>query len=93
LKSALLDAVTHDIRTPLTSIKASATLLLQDREAVEKVERLSPEEQEDNVKSDHPRRGQLDRFVEGIVDLARIETGDMSLYRNWGAVETSSRRR
>jgi two-component system sensor histidine kinase KdpD len=29
----------------------------------------------------------LDRFVEGIVDLARIESGDMQLYRNWGAVE------
>jgi K+-sensing histidine kinase KdpD len=29
----------------------------------------------------------LDRFVEGIVDLARIETGDMKLFRNWGAVE------
>ncbi len=30
LKSALLDAVTHDLRTPLTSIKASATTLLED---------------------------------------------------------------
>jgi two-component system sensor histidine kinase KdpD len=30
LKSALLDAVTHDLRTPLTSIKASATTLLDD---------------------------------------------------------------
>src|SRR6266403_4530847 len=30
LKSALLDAVTHDIRTPLTSIKASVTALLSD---------------------------------------------------------------
>jgi K+-sensing histidine kinase KdpD len=29
----------------------------------------------------------LDRFVEGIVDLARIEAGDMKLYRNWGAVD------
>jgi two-component system sensor histidine kinase KdpD len=29
----------------------------------------------------------LDRFIEGIVDLARIETGDMKLYRNWGAVD------
>ena len=28
LKSALLDAVTHDLRTPLTSIKAAATTLL-----------------------------------------------------------------
>src|SRR5262245_36017203 len=31
LKSALLDAVTHDLRTPLTSIKASITALLNDR--------------------------------------------------------------
>jgi two-component system sensor histidine kinase KdpD len=29
----------------------------------------------------------LDRFVEGIVDLARIEAGDLKLYRNWGAVD------
>ncbi len=29
----------------------------------------------------------LDRFVEGIVDLARIDAGDISLHRNWGAVE------
>jgi two-component system sensor histidine kinase KdpD len=28
LKSSLLDAVTHDLRTPLTSIKASVTTLL-----------------------------------------------------------------
>ena len=31
LKSALLDAVTHDLRTPLTSIKASVTTLLDDQ--------------------------------------------------------------
>ena len=30
LKSALLDAVTHDLRTPLTSIKASVTMLLEE---------------------------------------------------------------
>ena len=30
LKTALLDAVTHDLRTPLTSIKASITTLLED---------------------------------------------------------------
>ena len=31
LKSALLDAVTHDLRTPLTSIIASVSILLEDR--------------------------------------------------------------
>ena len=31
LKSALVDAVTHELRTPITSIKASTTALLRDR--------------------------------------------------------------
>src|SRR5712691_10943407 len=87
LKSALLDAVTHDIRTPLTSIKASATLLLEDREAIEQVEKLSPEEQQAMLRVINHGADRLDRFVEGIVDLARIEAGDMKLYRNWGAVD------
>ena len=87
LKSALLDAVTHDIRTPLTSIKASATLLLEDREATEQVEKLAPDEQTAMLRVITHGADRLDRFVEGIVDLARIEAGDLKLYRNWGAVE------
>jgi two-component system sensor histidine kinase KdpD len=87
LKSALLDAVTHDIRTPLTSIKASATLLLEDRESGELIERLSPDEQHALLQVITHGADRLDHFVEGIVDLARIDAGDMKLYRNWGAVE------
>src|ERR1700694_5847098 len=87
LKSALLDAVTHDIRTPLTSIKASATLLLEDREAGEEIEKLSAEEQQAMLRVITHGADRLDRFVEGIVDLARIEAGDLKLYRNWGAVD------
>ncbi|HSQ23225.1 MAG TPA: DUF4118 domain-containing protein [Pyrinomonadaceae bacterium] len=87
MKSALLDAVTHDIRTPLTSIKASATLLLEDRESSELIEHLSPDEQHALLQVITHGADRLDHFVEGIVDLARIDAGDMKLYRNWGAVE------
>src|SRR6266404_1725740 len=87
LKSALLDAVTHDIRTPLTSIKASATLLLEDRETPQEVEKLSSEEQQAMLEVINHGADRLDRFVEGIVELARIEAGDMTLHRNWGAVD------
>ena len=87
MKSALLDAVTHDIRTPLTSIKASATLLLEDRESGELIEHLSPDEQHALLQVITHGADRLDHFVEGIVDLARIDAGDMKLYRNWGAVE------
>jgi len=87
LKSALLDAVTHDIRTPLTSIKASATLLLEDWDEIERSAKLSDEEQHAILEVIEHSANRLDRFVEGIVDLARIEAGDISLHRNWGAVE------
>jgi two-component system sensor histidine kinase KdpD len=87
LKSALLDAVTHDIRTPLTSIKASATLLLEDRDETESTAKLSEEEQHTILEVIEHSANRLDRFVEGIVDLARIEAGDIDLHRNWGAVE------
>jgi two-component system sensor histidine kinase KdpD len=87
LKSTLLDAVTHDLRTPLTAIKASATLLLEDRDMNEQTETLALEEQQVLLKVIIKEADKLDRFVEGIVDLARIEAGELDLYRNWGAVD------
>jgi len=87
LKSALLDAVTHDLRTPLTAIKASATLLLEDRETTEQTEALAPEEQQVLLKVITREADKLDRFVESIVDMARIEAGQLELFRNWGAVD------
>ncbi len=87
LKSALLDAVTHDIRTPLTSMKASATLLLEDREETKSAAKLSPDEQHAMLEVITHSADRLDRFVEGIVDLARIEAGDLNLHRNWRSVD------
>jgi two-component system sensor histidine kinase KdpD len=87
LKSALLDAVTHDLRTPLTSIKASATLLLEDGEPDGQVETFSHTEQKAMLRVISDEADRLDRFVESIVDLARIEAGEVKLSRNWGAVE------
>jgi two-component system sensor histidine kinase KdpD len=87
MKTALLDAITHDLRTPLTSIKASATLLLEDGEANGQTETFSPAEQKTMLKVISDEADRLDHFVESIVDLARIEAGDVQLSRNWGAVE------
>ena len=87
LKSALLDAVTHDLRTPLTSIKASATLLLEDGEANGQVETFSRAEQQTMLRVISDEADRLDRFVESMVDLARIEAGEVKLSRNWGSVE------
>lgn len=88
LKSALLDAVTHDLRTPLTSIKASITTLL-DAESLQT---------EDNVALDNDSRlemlevideesDRLNRFIGDLIELARIEAGELQLRRRWGAVD------
>jgi K+-sensing histidine kinase KdpD len=87
LKTALLDAVTHDLRTPLTSIKASATLLLEDGESNGQTETFSPAEQKTMLKVISDEADRLDHFVESIVDLARLEAGDVQLSRNWRSVE------
>jgi K+-sensing histidine kinase KdpD len=87
LKTALLDAVTHDLRTPLTSIKASATLLLEDGETNGQSENFTPAERKKLLNVISEQADRLDRFVEGIVELARLEAGDVQLSRNWGSIE------
>src|SRR5262249_5071782 len=73
LKSALLDAVTHDLRTPLTSIKASATTLLADLYATERQRsgpQLDNEGRMEMLQIIDEEADRLDRFVEGLTKLA-----------------------
>jgi len=90
LKSALLDAVTHDIRTPLTSIKASVTTLLDELRG--KVDggrsvTLDAESRRDMLEVIDEESDRLNRFVEGLIELARIEAGELRLRLRWGAVD------
>ncbi len=85
LKSALLDAVTHDLRTPLTSIKASITTLLDEvRDTAVKLDAESRVEMMEVIDEESDR---LSRFINGLIELARIEAGELQLRRRWGAVE------
>lgn len=90
LKSALLDAVTHDIRTPLTSIKASVSTLL-DEIPSETFDRnhvaLDAEARQEMLEVIDEECDRLNRFVEGLVELARIEAGELHLRRRSGAVD------
>ena len=84
LKSALLDAVTHDLRTPLTSIKASVTMLLDDLLVASKREpgeRLGDEGRGEMLEVINEETDRLDRFISSLMELARIEAGEMHLRR------------
>jgi two-component system sensor histidine kinase KdpD len=69
LKTALLSAVSHDLRTPLATIKASATSLLQPEiewPAAQRRELLQAINQEAD---------RLNHLVANLLDLSRIEAG------------------
>ena len=77
LKSALLDAVTHDLRTPLTSIKASVTTLL-DSEGGHRTIELGSEGRSEFLEIINEETDRLNGFIEGMVQLARIEAGSVA---------------
>lgn len=83
LKSSLLDAVTHDLRTPLTSIKASVTTLLDDQK--EKI--LDKSGREEFLEIINEETDRLNEFIEGMVGIAKIEANAWHLRKNWSAVE------
>ncbi len=86
LKSSLLDAVTHDIRTPLTSIKASVTTLLDEMRADPSV-LLDAAERREMLEIINEETDRLNRFSESLLELARIEAGEMKLRRRWMGVD------
>jgi two-component system sensor histidine kinase KdpD len=71
LKSALLDAVSHDLRTPLASIRAAAGTLV-DPEVPPTRERVR--EAGTVIEAEATR---LDGLVRDVLDLSRIEAGGL----------------
>jgi two-component system sensor histidine kinase KdpD len=73
LKTALLDAVTHDFRTPLTSIKASVTMLIEDEQFRKSgLDRHARTELLEVINEETDR---LNSFVESMVEAARYKAG------------------
>jgi len=71
LKTALLDAVTHDLRTPLTSIKAAISTI---REGA-----VSPEVQRELFEVIEQESDRLNHFIQGMMDLAKLQAGEVTL--------------
>jgi K+-sensing histidine kinase KdpD len=65
LKAALLDALTHNLRTPLTSIKAAVTALIRSG-AWSPVSELSSEGRRELLQVIDEESDRLNRFIEGL---------------------------
>ena len=71
LKTALLDAVTHDLRTPLTSIKAAISTI--------RAEPVSPEVQRELFEVIEQESDRLNHFIQGMMDMAKLQAGEVTL--------------
>jgi two-component system sensor histidine kinase KdpD len=72
LKSALLDSVTHDFRTPLTSIKASVTSLLSEPASTH-------DGQQELLTVIDEECDRLNQLVGDAAEMARLDAGEFEL--------------
>jgi two-component system sensor histidine kinase KdpD len=79
LRSALLAAVSHDLRTPLASIKAASSSLLSDQL------HFGPDETRILVHTIDDEADRLSALVENLLDMSRLETGAMEIL--WRTVD------
>jgi two-component system sensor histidine kinase KdpD len=70
LKSALLDALAHDFKTPLTSIKAAVTSLLGQ---------ARPDADRELMTIINEEADRLNRLVAEVLEMVRIEAGKLHL--------------
>jgi two-component system, OmpR family, sensor histidine kinase KdpD len=84
LKTALIDSVSHDLRTPLASIRATAGSLADPDLA------WTDDARRDAASVIDSEAARLDRLVSGVLDLSRIASGalhpDLEPHELWAAV-------
>ena len=76
LRTALLRAVSHDLRTPLSSIKASATTLLADDL------HLSPDATRELLVTIDEEADRLNNLIGNLLDMSRLQAGALELVRH-----------
>ena len=81
LRSSLLSSVSHDLRTPLAAVTGAASTLLQQGDGLPAATRR------DLLQAIHEEAARLGRLVANLLDMTRLESGTLTLHREWTPVE------
>jgi two-component system sensor histidine kinase KdpD len=81
LKSALISAVSHDLRTPLASIIAAVTSLLEPEMEWDAATRR------EFLQGIYDEAERLNRLVGNLLDMSRIESGALRPAQDWYSID------
>jgi two-component system sensor histidine kinase KdpD len=77
LRSALFNSISHDLRTPLSTVLGSVTTLIDFGKS------LAPKVRDDLLLSIREEAERLNRYVDDLLDMTRLEGGGLSTRREW----------
>ena len=77
LRSALFNSISHDLRTPLSTVLGSTTTLIDYGAS------LSPKVRDDLLESIREEAERLNRYVGDLLDLTRLEGGALVTRQDW----------
>ena len=80
LRNSLLAALSHDLRTPLTTLAGLSESLTRSRPALSAV-------QMDVAQSLHDEALRMSALVNNLLDMARIQSGEVKFNLEWEAIE------
>jgi two-component system sensor histidine kinase KdpD len=81
LRNSLLSSVSHDLRTPLATITGAATTILESGA------RLDQRTQQELLESVRDEADRLNRLVQNLLEMTRLESGAIQLHRDWHPIE------
>ncbi|MCI0709624.1 MAG: sensor histidine kinase KdpD [Chloroflexi bacterium] len=77
LYTTLLNSISHELRTPIAAITGAASSLLDSRTITNEISR------HELVEDIQAAAGRLNRLVENLLDMSRLESGRLELKRDW----------
>jgi len=77
LRGALLSSISHDLRTPLSTIIGSTTSLQEFGD------RLDPQARQELLQNVMQEAERLNRFIQNLLDMTRLGHGNLKPQRDW----------
>jgi two-component system sensor histidine kinase KdpD len=81
LRSALLSSVSHDLRSPLSSIIGAADSLLRYGKD------MGPADRQSLLETIHVEGERLDRYIQNLLDMTRLGQQGLTLTRDWIGID------